>query len=79
MISIENPSASLAFAVNPKIIKAASKELVLPVYWEDNYFALLPKEKRTIKVEFAIDDLKGETPVLALDGWNVSKAEKELK
>lgn len=79
IISIENPSESLAFAVNPKIIKASSKELVLPVYWEDNYFALLPKEKRTLKVEFAIDDLKGDTPVLALDGWNIRKEEMEVK
>ncbi len=46
VIEIENPSSSLAFSVNPKIIRRDSKELVLPVFWEDNYFSLLPKEKR---------------------------------
>ncbi len=79
VVEIENPSDSLAFFVNPKIIKKDSKELVLPVLWEDNYFSLLPKEKRSIKVEFAAENLGGATPVLAIDGWNIKKAEKELK
>ena len=48
VIEIENPSASLAFSVNPKIIKKNSKDLVLPVFWEDNYFSLLPKEKNGV-------------------------------
>ncbi len=79
VVDIENPSASLAFFVNPKIIRNNSKELVLPVFWEDNYFSLLPKEKRRVKVEFAADNLDGATPILVLAGWNIKKAEKELK
>jgi exo-1,4-beta-D-glucosaminidase len=79
VVDIENPSSSLAFFVNPKIIKNDSKELVLPVFWEDNYFSLLPKEKRSIKVEFAAENLGGATPILALDGWNIKHADKELK
>ena len=70
---------SLAFSVNPKIIKGDSKDLVLPVYWDDNYFSLLPKEKRSLKVEFNAKNLDGATPVIAIDGWNIKKAEKELK
>jgi len=78
-IEIENPSNSLAFSVNPKIIKQKSKELVLPIFWDDNYFSLLPKEKKILKVEFNAGDTTGEVPLLALDGWNVTKTEKELK
>jgi exo-1,4-beta-D-glucosaminidase len=79
IIDIENPSASLAFSINPKIIKKDSKDLVLPVFWEDNYFALLPKEKRSVKVEFYAENLNGATPVLAIAGWNIKPVEKELK
>lgn len=79
VVDIENPSDSLAFSVNPKIIKHNSRDLVLPVFWEDNYFALLPKEKRSLKVEFSAADLNGETPLLAMDGWNIKKSEKELR
>jgi exo-1,4-beta-D-glucosaminidase len=37
-IEIENPTASLAFFVNPKIIMQNSKDLVLPVFWEAKNF-----------------------------------------
>ncbi len=79
LVTVENPTGNLAFSVNPKIIKKNSKDLVLPVFWDDNYFSLLPKEKRTLKVEFMAGDLGGEAPVLAIDGWNIVKAEKDLK
>ncbi len=73
-VTLENPGTVLAFAVNPKILKLTSKEPVLPVFWEDNYFSLLPKEKRVVQVEFDLKDLDGEKPLLKVDGWNV-KAE----
>ena len=47
-VTIENTGTTLAFAVNPKILKLKSKEPVLPVFWEDNYFSLLPQEKKTV-------------------------------
>jgi exo-1,4-beta-D-glucosaminidase len=78
-LEIENPSSSLAFSVNPKIIKQGSKDLVLPVFWEDNYFSLLPGEKRKITVEFSQSDLGGETPALAIAGWNITPSEQVLK
>jgi exo-1,4-beta-D-glucosaminidase len=79
VIEIGNPSSSLAFTVNPKILKTNSKDMVLPVFWTDNYFSLLPKEKRVLKVEFKAEDLGGETPILVIDGWNITHMEKELK
>jgi exo-1,4-beta-D-glucosaminidase len=78
-VDIENTSNSLAFSVNPKILKAGSKELVLPVFWDDNYFSMLPAEKRQVTVQFSEEDLGGEAPVLAIDGWNIAHVEKELK
>lgn len=77
-VEIENPSSSLAFSVNPKILKNKSRELALPVFWQDNYFSLLPKEKKMVNVEFNEEDLNGETPVLAIDGWNVKHVEKQM-
>jgi exo-1,4-beta-D-glucosaminidase len=70
-LTVENPSSSLAFFLNPKILKSTSKDLVLPVFWEDNYFSLLPGEKRTLKVEFSADNLDGEKPLLQITGWNI--------
>jgi len=78
-MTIENPGTGLAFAVNPKILKLNSKEPVLPVFWGDNYFSLLPKEKRVLQVEFDLKDLNGEKPLLKVEGWNVNAVEKEIK
>ncbi|NOY38190.1 MAG: hypothetical protein GXO83_11540 [Chlorobi bacterium] len=77
-VDVENPSSSLAFAVNPSIKKDRSGDLVTPVFWEDNYFSLLPKEKRTVKVEFNAEDLDGEKPVLHVGGWNIKEVDKKL-
>lgn len=78
-LEVSNPSSNLAFAVNPKIIRSKTRDLLCPIYWDDNYFVLLPKEKRIIKAEFSGDDLKGEKAVLQIDGWNIKLIEKELK
>jgi exo-1,4-beta-D-glucosaminidase len=77
-VTIENPGTGLAFAVNPKILRLTSKEPVLPVYWEDNYISLLPKEKRILKVEFDLKNLEGEKPLLKVDGWNVKSAARVI-
>ena len=79
IIEIENRSQSLAFSVNPKILRQKSKDLVLPVFWDDNYFSLIPGEKRSLKVEFNAEDMGGEKPVLDLDGWNIVRDEKLLE
>jgi len=48
-----------------------SGERVLPVYYSDNYVSLLPNETRTITIEAATSDLRGEDALIVVDGWNV--------
>jgi hypothetical protein len=50
----------------------------LPVFWEDNYISLLPKEKRVVMVEFDKESLDEKKPLLKVDGWNVRTKEKEM-
>jgi len=78
-VEITNSTNNLAFSVNPKILKGTSKEMVTPVFWDDNYFALLPGEKRTLNAEFSDADITGESPLLVVDGWNIITNEKEIK
>jgi exo-1,4-beta-D-glucosaminidase len=44
---------------------------VLPIFWEDNYFSLLPGEKRKIRGYFYKEELEGKTPILKISGWNI--------
>jgi len=77
-VDLQNPSSTLAFAVNPKIKKSSHGDLILPIYWEDNYFSLLPGEKRRVKVEFDIKDAGAEESSLVVGGWNVKSEEKKI-
>jgi hypothetical protein len=51
---------------------------VLPVLWQDNYFSLLPGEKREVTATNRAKDLSGTAPVVAVYGWNVSQASQTL-
>jgi exo-1,4-beta-D-glucosaminidase len=65
--------------VNPKILKLTTREPVLPVNWEDNYFSMLPGEKRSVKVEFELKDTTDNRMLLKVDGWNLNTVEMEVR
>lgn len=79
-VTIENPSRNLAFFVHLKVMKMARDPEgedpdhmaeVLPVLWEDNYFPLMPGEKRQIHAAYAAGEKTAGAVVVGLDGWNV--------
>ena len=70
-VTVENPTKDLAFFVHLQVKKGRDGEEVLPVLWEDNYFALMPGEKREINATYQTSDLSGASPVTQVDGWNV--------
>lgn len=69
-IELENPSATLAFMVELRIVGNQSGRSALPVFLEDNYFALLPGEKRVVEGFVFTEDLGGEEPSLRVSWWN---------
>jgi hypothetical protein len=72
--TVSNPSAAVALAIRLKLLRDRSRERVLPAFYEDNYFALLPGESRAVTVAFSRDALAGEKPRLAVEGWNIQPA-----
>jgi len=75
-VDLENPSADLALMVEIRVVRNTSGEVVLPIYLDDNYITLLPKETRKISGVFSTEDLGGELPVVKIRGWNVRADEK---
>ena len=67
----ENKSDGIAFMIHPRVTHGKGGEDVTPIFWSDNYFSLLPGEKRTVTARFNSSDLRGATPELLVDGWNV--------
>jgi exo-1,4-beta-D-glucosaminidase len=76
-VEFTNTSASLAFAVNPKLLSASTRETVLPIFWQDNYFSLLPGEKRTIEMQVDASLVNEEKLLFKLDGWNLKVSQEE--
>jgi hypothetical protein len=70
-IRFANPSKNLAFFLNPSIRKGKEGEEILPSFWSDNYFSILPGKARDVTVEFEDAHLEGEDPYLKLEGWNI--------
>ena len=53
------------------LVRAASGERVLPTFYSDNYRSLLPGERCNITMRCKTAELKGESPKLNLDGYNI--------
>ena len=67
---IKNPTPNLAFMVYLDLKKEKSNESVVPVFWKENYFTLLPGEERTVSVWCHTSDLEGQKAKVVVGGWN---------
>jgi exo-1,4-beta-D-glucosaminidase len=77
-VKIKNSSASLAFQIHPRLTKGKDGDDVVPIFWDDNYFSLLPGEEKTVAATFSSSDLDGKDPVLELEGYNIAPATVKL-
>jgi hypothetical protein len=66
-VTVKNPSGKLAFFNRLMITKGEGGDEVLPAFWSDNFFSLLPGEVKTVTARFAKQDLEGKAPVLVQD------------
>ncbi len=72
-LDLKNPSDSIAFFLSIEINEEDTGEPVLPQFLTDNYFSLLPKEEKKIEADFFLRDLKGDSPEVMIEGWNVKR------
>jgi exo-1,4-beta-D-glucosaminidase len=70
-VTIENPSKTVAFFVRLKATKTKGGEEILPILWQDNYFSLLPGEKREVTATYRTAEAGTAKPVVEVSGWNV--------
>jgi len=77
-LTIKNPSSSVAFMVHLRATRGPEGGDFVPVFWDDNYFSLLPGEEKRLSVSFTTYDPKIRFPTLYIDGYNVEPAEVPL-
>ena len=44
---------------------------ILPMFYEDNYFSLMPGEKKTVTVKCYISDTRGNSPRVLVTGYKL--------
>jgi beta-galactosidase/beta-glucuronidase len=71
-VTLHNPSSHIALMAHLQLRQKGSGKRVLPVYYSDNYVSLVPGETKTISIEAALSELKGQMPLIVADGWNIS-------
>lgn len=75
--SVANPVTSngVAFFIRLKLLKSGapsgSDNRVLPSFYEDNYFSLLPGEQKSLTIRCAQTDAGARKPELWLEAWNI--------
>ena len=70
-VKVTNPTGQIAFFVQLALTQGRGGAEILPVFWDDNYFSLLPGETREITARFAAKDAGQGKPTLEVGGWNV--------
>ncbi len=77
-LTLTNPGTQIALMAHLQLRRKKSGERVLPVYASDNYVSLIGGETKTITLDAAAVDLKGEDGLVVVDGWNVGLTEGSL-
>jgi hypothetical protein len=72
-IDLANSGDVAAFFVRMKVIRTTDREMVTPVFFDDNYIVLLPGEKKSIIVDTSMltEENKSTPLVLHLEGINL--------
>ncbi len=70
-VHVKNPSNAVAFMVHLRVRKGENGDDVTPIFWDDNYFSLLPGEEKNVSGFFSTPDLQGSHALLTVDGYNV--------
>ncbi len=70
-VVVRNTGTALAFQVRLKLTERSGGDEILPVFWEDNYFALFPGETRVLSVSFP--RTAGGQPHVTAEAWNAER------
>ena len=70
-VTVENRSQVPALMVRLNIVGDKDGDQFLPIFYSDNYFALLPGEAKVVQVRWKNEDTRCNAPLLKVSGYNV--------
>jgi hypothetical protein len=70
-VTLTNPTWTPALMIRINLLGAEDGDQILPVFYSDNYFALLLNESKIVTFRFKDIDTRGTTPKIVVTGYNV--------
>lgn len=69
--TLKNEGNVPALMIRLKAAGERTGESILPVWYSDNYFALIPGETKVIETTLRTEDARGEKPAILVSGFNL--------
>ncbi|MBN2595000.1 MAG: hypothetical protein JXA81_15955 [Sedimentisphaerales bacterium] len=70
-VELKNVGSTIAFGITLDIVDKKTGDNIVPVFWQDNYIALLPGREKIVNVQFDEDVSKIK---LDIRGWNIENS-----
>lgn len=68
---IENKTSTPALMIRLNVVGGKDGQQILPVFYSDNYFSLLPGEKKEVRMDWKDEDARGNEGKVVISGYNV--------
>lgn len=76
-LTVTNPAGSpVAFFNRVSLINTKTNERLLPAFYSDNYFSVLPGETKTIEIDYNYSLLDASVEI---EGWNTGKYQYKIE
>jgi hypothetical protein len=70
-VTLENKSSVPAVMVRVNVVGKKDGKQILPMFYSDNYFSLMPGEKKTVTLRWYDADSRGNSPRVIVSGYNL--------
>ena len=70
-VTVKNPSDTPALMIRLNLVGEQDGIQILPAFYSDNYFALLPGEEKEVQISWKDEDTRGEKGRVLITGYNV--------
>ena len=70
-VTMENKSNIPAVMIRLNVVGRKDGEQILPMFYGDNYFSLMPGEKKTVSLRWYDADTRGNHPRVKITGYNL--------
>jgi exo-1,4-beta-D-glucosaminidase len=78
-LKIKNPTPTIAFQIHLRLANGKDADDIVPIFWDDNYFSLLPGEEKSIAATYDPVDAEGKDAILEISGFNIQRSTIKLK